>query len=169
VKKALFGFMLAALLPATAFATSWKQTDTFFIKLNFGNKYFGKEVTGVYAHVGIQKIHNTCGFRGVDYWDKVQHVQMTKKGDHFFKAIIINDAMSECAPTIKGPVVQYWVYVQGQKKEMLTQTVAIPTNHIRANMGSGPDKTADMTKAFKKEAKDATRTEATRYSFAWAS
>ena len=169
MKKALFGFLLAAFLPATAFATSWHQTDTFFIKLHFGNKYFGKDVVGVYAHLGIVKIHNTCGFKGVDYWDKVQHVKMTKKGDHYFKAVIITDGMSECSPTIKGAAVQYWVYVKGQKKEMLTQSVMIPTNHIRANMGSGADKTSQMTKDFKKQAKDATKTEATRYSFAWAS
>jgi hypothetical protein len=172
ISMALMVALLALLVPAAASATSWHQRDDFQIKFHFGKDYFGKQVTGVYAHVGIQKHDDQCGKKGVPYWDSstVQHVKLKAKGDHYYGAIVIRTGTGECQPRILGPMVQYWVYVKGGgTKAQITKDVSVPTSTVRLPSGGG-DAAIDQSNAkFLKSTKDATKTEANRLSYGWAS
>lgn len=167
-------FLAALFIPQAAGATSWNHRDNYQIKLHFGNDYFGKKVTGVYAHAGILKIDDQCGKKGQPYWDpaSVKHVKLKAKGNHFFTALVIQTGTGECQPRILRPVVQYWVYVKGGgDKAQLTKDADIPTTKLPAQAppgGAGADWDT-LNKKFLKDTKDATRTEATLRSADWAS
>ena len=176
-KTIIFSFVFV-LVSHAAQATTWNENDRYWATYNFSSQAFGKTVQTVYAHTGVARGNNSCGqmYGTAGAWDNVQHIQMTKIGDHFFAKATLTSGTSECSPSVLGPVVQYWVYFT-DGSQMVTDTVSVPfTETTLTAPGTGPgssymdsfDASSELNdKAFAKVT-DATTTDATHLSYEYA-
>jgi len=142
-------FILLSLAFSTqGFASTWTEQHTYLAKINFRPQYYGKPIAGIRAHVGVVKIHNTCGYQGNEYWDNIHQIPMEQKGNHFFAKIVISDRMSECTPQILGLAVQYWVHFADGSQPEVSQSFLVPRNESRIRFSPESPEMRSILRSF---------------------
>jgi hypothetical protein len=120
-----FALTLAlSLFAPAAHATTFETSSTYYARVHFTSTAFGKPVAGVFAHIGV--FTERADVRGGGtFWNNVQHVQMDRVGDHFEAKIEISGDGGYESQTVKGPIIQYWVYFKDGTMKV-TDSVMVP-------------------------------------------
>lgn len=115
---------LATLACGTAFATSGGCQIRYATRFQFDRIAFGKEVVGVYAHVG--SLQRASAWRGGQRsWDDVQHIQLVPTASAGFVGYgTIAGAESYEYTYSEGAIVQYWVYF-ADGSQMITEPAMV--------------------------------------------
>jgi hypothetical protein len=112
MKKTILSLVALMVIASSAYATTVSGSKVYFLDYNFSGNAYGRAVKSVMVHTAILRSNSGCPSNVSPYWDSVQDVQMKQVGDHFFAQARLSVAASECAPTVEGPIVQYWVTFQ---------------------------------------------------------
>ncbi len=124
LKTALALALTLGLAAAPAFATTFSATQSYYTALHFSARAWGKDVTGVYAHVGV--LTKASAWRGgAEFWDGVQHVRLEKAGDHYFAKALLGGSSGYEYQYATGPIVQYWVYF-ADGTQLVTDAALVP-------------------------------------------
>jgi hypothetical protein len=152
-----------ALLPNSSQATSGHEYNTYFVTLHFKDTYFDKKVKAVFAHVGIQykkRIYSP----GELYWVDVKHLEMSKKGDHFFQKIELEGEFhTHYGDYLVGPIVQYWVYFEDGTELKTKEGLIHLEDRPQSIMGTRDTlKNSDLYKQNKKDFENLSDTDKTK-------
>lgn len=127
----------ASMLSTAASASSFNCSHEFFIQAHFSKQAFGKEVAGVYAHVGAyQKEANWKG--GKYFWDDVQHVELKDQGQHYEARIKVNARSSYEDVYNDGARIQYWVYFKDGSEQVTKDfSIELKSDVIKTSKDAG--------------------------------
>lgn len=134
------------LVSHAAMATTFQSTTHYYSNLHFSRHAFGKDVEAVYAHVGVlQKSPDWQGGRA--WWESVQHIPMSRIGNHFFAKSKHIGRSQHQSTYASGVVVQYWIYF-ADGSQMQTVAELLP----QSDFGTFVE-TSEPNKAFIEERK----------------
>jgi hypothetical protein len=92
-------------------ATTWHSEFECFVKLHYTQLAFGKTVSHVMAHIGVEQVKGAAwmGSTPETEWANVQDVQLKSEANAFLGQAVLKGESGKIGPYFKNFVVQYWV------------------------------------------------------------
>jgi hypothetical protein len=123
-------------------SSSTLQESIYWVNYHFTDEAWGKRISRVWIHTGVLRgPEPRCLGRGFEVhpnWESVQHLAMTKKGNHFFAKHRFEVPTGKCQAPSLGPIVQYWIeYTNGDFQ--MTSPVLVPIQSVLEIQSPTPD------------------------------
>jgi hypothetical protein len=126
--------VMTALAHASASqATTWHSRFDCFVKLHYTKMAYGKAVSQVIAHIGIEQLKGASwmGASSETEWADVQDVALKPQDQAFLAQAVLKGESGKIGPYFKNFVVQYWVRFE-DGSGMISEVFPIPVSSRRS-------------------------------------
>ncbi len=99
---------------AQTYATTWRSEFECFVKIHFTQVAYGKNVSQVMAHIGVEQWRSPSwmGGKAETEWANVQDVPLKLQANAFLGQAVLKGESGKFGPYLKNFAVQYWVNFQ---------------------------------------------------------